>query len=202
MAVPSEGSSHLTSFLRGLPLADDVPKRASKAAASTPEPKRASRTLRRRRPRAAVRHGTRDFILKTLEGTANGPALGTMAIIKEVRKLAEKRIPEETVRSSLKTLVRQRLAKGRKHGHEKTYKLIASAPPEAGAPPVQGSRALATRGEPRAEITAAELAVIQPLGPHKLAVGEILLITVGETHVESASNVHGKLVLEKHPRPR
>lgn len=38
--------------------------------------------------------------------------------------------------------------------------------------------------------------------PHKLAVGEALVLHVGETHVETATNVHGKIVLERHRRPR
>jgi hypothetical protein len=38
--------------------------------------------------------------------------------------------------------------------------------------------------------------------PHKLGVGEVLVLFIGEAHVETATNVHGKIVLEKHTRPR
>ncbi len=37
---------------------------------------------------------------------------------------------------------------------------------------------------------------------HKLAPGEVSILHVSETHVEAATNVHGKLVLERHRRPR
>ncbi len=36
---------------------------------------------------------------------------------------------------------------------------------------------------------------------HKIAPGEIALLHVGESHVETAANIDGKLVLKKHPRP-
>ena len=200
MEVPSEGGPPLTTFLRRPPLGDDVPKRVPKASASTPEPKKAPRVPRRKQ-RAQVRHGTRDFVLKVLEGTVSGPAIGTMAIIKQVRKLAGKRLPEETIRSSLKTLVRQRLAKGRKRGHEKTYKLVQAT--ETAAAP----RALPTRPEtlpggpaPPAAPSAADLATRS--FPHKLAVGEILVLSHEKDHLLVAANVHGRLEVQKHQLPR
>lgn len=175
-----------------------MPKSPSKRNSRVPvSPKPKPPTVRQ--TRAPKRHGTRGFVLKALAGTASGSAIGTKAVIKEVRSLAGKRIPEETIRSSLKTLVRQRLAKGRKRGHEKTYKLVA---PEAATPPAVESTADVGRGEPRAEVTAAEIAVVQPLGPHKLAVGEVLIIEVGMAHVETATNLHGRVVLERHLRPK
>ena len=155
-----------------------------------------------RRKRALIRHGTRDLVLKALEETRKGPAVATMAVIKQVRKLAGKRIPEETIRSSLKTLVRQRVVKGRKSGHEKVYKLTPAGPsmgPPSSVPSESRSiprPASAPRAEP------AELAVVQPLLPHKLAVGEILVLAIGGAHVETATNVHGKVVLERHTRPK
>ena len=148
------------------------------------------------------RHGTRRFILEALETTQKGPAIATSAIIKQVRKLAGKRLPEETIRSSLKTLVRQRVVKGRKSGNEKLYKLVPSGPAVQPTPSIasETARASPSRSPPRSE--SAELAVVQSLLPHKLAVGEVLVLTIGETHVETATNVHGKVVLERHARPK
>ncbi|MDE1821896.1 MAG: hypothetical protein KGJ23_13970 [Euryarchaeota archaeon] len=88
----------------------------------------------RKRRVPTKRHGTRNFILEALETTRSGPAVATAAIIRQVRKLAGKRLPEETIRSSLKTLVRQRVVKGRKSGHEKVYKLVAEGQTAAARP--------------------------------------------------------------------
>jgi hypothetical protein len=149
-----------------------------------------------------VRHGTRNFILEALETTQKSPAIATAAVIKAVRKLAGKRIPEETIRSSLKTLVRQRVVKGRKSGHEKVYKLVREEPRLAPSSPAPTSPPAPLPPLPRPRVESAELAVSQPLLPHKLAVGEILILEIGPAHLETATNVHGKVVLERHARPK
>jgi hypothetical protein len=173
----------------------------------------------RRRAVPQRRHGTRNFVLQTLEGTGEGPAIATRAIIKRVRKLAGKRLPEETIRSSLKTLVRQRVVKGRKSGNEKVYKLVA-APPAAGAATPAGGNPPPERvplnelfeghaKEPRHVVgwidpkteSFRNMVVGEPALPHKLAVGEVLILEIGAAHVETATNVHGKVVLERHTRP-
>jgi len=38
--------------------------------------------------------------------------------------------------------------------------------------------------------------------PHKLALGEILVFPVRDGHVLAATNLHGRLVFERHPLPR
>lgn len=169
------------------------------------------------------RHGTRKFILEALETTRNGPAIATSAIIKQVRRFAGKRIPEETIRSSLKTLVRQRIVKGRKNGNEKFYRLSAAqGGPAAGEPPRPQSQPLGVERVPLDELLAKheneprhEVPWMDPrtekfrnviVGsatlPHKLAVGEVLVLAIEPTHVETATNVHGKVVVERHPRPK
>ena len=35
--------------------------------------------------------------------------------------------------------------------------------------------------------------------PHKLALGEILVLSVSNGHVLAATNLHGRLVFERHP---
>ncbi|HZY70868.1 MAG TPA: hypothetical protein VFF67_07840 [Thermoplasmata archaeon] len=37
--------------------------------------------------------------------------------------------------------------------------------------------------------------------PHKLALGEILVLSVTEGEVLTATNLHGRLLLERHPLP-
>jgi hypothetical protein len=41
---------------------------------------------------------------------------------------------------------------------------------------------------------------IAPL-PHKLAVGEVLVLEINEEHVLTATNEHGRVVIERHPVP-
>ena len=36
---------------------------------------------------------------------------------------------------------------------------------------------------------------------HKLAMGDIVILKIGDTFVEVATNLNGRLVLERHPRP-
>ena len=180
---------------------------------------RAGMPARKRRV-STKRHGTRAFLLQALEATRDGAALATGSLIRQVRKLAGKRLPEETIRSSLKTLVRQRVVKGRKNGNEKFYKLVA-APPAVGAATPSGRAPPPERGplnelferhakEPRHVVgwidpkteSFRNIVVGEPTLPHKLAVGEILILEIGAAHVETATNVHGKVVLERHTRPR
>lgn len=117
----------------------------------------------------------------------------TSVVVKVTRELAEKRIPEESIRNSLRTLVRQKAIRARRSGREKTYKLVDEPSPRS------AELVVPETSRPSAIPSAADAALSFP---HKLAVGEVLVLFVGETHVETASNVHGKVVLERHPRPR
>ena len=119
-----------------------------------------------------------------------------MATIKRVRKLSGKRLSEETARSSLKTLVRQFVVKGRKSENEKLYKLAPPGPTAAYTPSPTAQK-IARVGR-TSQIEPAALAVAQPLLRHKPAVGEILVHVIGETYVETTTNVHGRAFVENH----
>ena len=171
--------------------------------------------------RSGVRHGTRNFILRSLEPTKSGTAVSTPDLIAQVRKLSGKSIPEETIRASLRTLVKNGVVGGRKVGRQKVYRLARSGSTTA-APAQRHVRKRAPRmvehtgvieevsfphepelpsPEPASSVTVGATAPSQALSvPHKLAVGEALVLHVGETHVETATNVHGKIVLERHRR--
>ena len=154
-------------------------------------------------PTSRVHHGTRALILKTFE-EAGGKKLSTAALVEGVRHLSGTKIPEPTIRASLRTLLRQKLLQARRAGREKVYSLASIAPPSP------SKVTTPTVSEPPAPQPAP---VIEPQPypaptpptpalPHKLAVGEALVLHIGETHVETATNVHGKVVLERHPRPK
>ncbi|MDG6970492.1 MAG: hypothetical protein JRN54_05220 [Nitrososphaerota archaeon] len=152
-----------------------------------------------------MRHGTRALIMKTFnEGEGKGKKLSTATLVESVRRLSGTRIPEPTIRASLRTLLRQRVLQARRVGREKVYSLV----PASSASPPRATTPTATK-----PLTPQQTPVIEPQPypiptppatafPHKLAVGEVLVLHVGEAHVETVSNVHGKVVLERHPRPK
>jgi hypothetical protein len=43
--------------------------------------------------------------------------------------------------------------------------------------------------------------VLAAMLPHKLAPGEILVLSIGSGNVLTATNLHGRLALERHPLP-
>ncbi|MDG6913571.1 MAG: hypothetical protein JRN35_10915 [Nitrososphaerota archaeon] len=154
-------------------------------------------------PATAVRHGTRALILKTFD-EAGGKKLSTATLVEGVRRLSGSKIPEPTIRASLRTLLRQKVLQARRAGREKVYSLVpasSASPPKAVTPTVsetpvsQPIPVIEPRPYPVPTLPTSAL-------PHKLAVGEALVLHVSETHVETATNVHGKVVLERHPRPK
>jgi hypothetical protein len=107
--------------------------------------------------------------------------------------LSGSRIPSYSVYQALRTLVKKKQVISARHGRELTFTL-ASATTRRSVPaatPVVSAEAVA--------VPAASAASPWEL-PHKLAPGEASIIHVGETHLETVSNVHGKIVVERHRR--
>jgi hypothetical protein len=162
-----------------------------------------------------TQHNPRKWITAALQqGGSDG--LSTSQIMKEASSLAGAKIPDFSIYSALRTLKRSKVVASKRHGHQLVFKLVR--PPEPASKPfVPPSVAARVRARAPAESvppavespapsppTAALIAPVttpdsQPL--HKLAVGEAVILRVGEEHVETATNVHGKIVLEKHRRP-
>lgn len=116
-------------------------------------------------------------------------------------------MPEYSIRTALRTLVRRKVLKESREGREKYYSSSkgASATTAAPAAPRPRSAPMAAPSPVEAVAVATTGSVEVPVGEtpgHKLAVGEVLILAVGEQHVETATNVHGKLVLEHHRRSR
>jgi hypothetical protein len=164
----------------------------------------------RRKGEKRERHGTRPLILKVFRAQDAPATLRTTAIVERVSKLAGTEVPAFSVYSALRTLVKRKVLKAGRQGHEKSYSLVgpttpaptpatpstpaAWSPPPAPEPPRTPT--------PAAPPVPASTAALSPGLPHKLAVGEVLILDVGENHVESVTNVHGHLVVERHPRLR
>jgi hypothetical protein len=164
----------------------------------------------RRKGEKRARHGTRSLILKVFQASDAPATLRTTAIVERVSKEAGTSIPAFSVYSALRTLVKRKVLKAGREGHEKSYSLVgptapthaptaAPTPAAWSAPRPVGTPVAAT---PVAPTTSAPtpISAPPPALPHKLAVGEALILEVGENHVESVTNVHGHLVVERHPR--
>lgn len=151
-----------------------------------------------------TRHGARRWILKALESTKDGASMRTSELMHRASQLSGSKIPGYSVYQALRTLVKNEVVAARREGREFTYRLsaarkrpstTASAPAPSPAPtpaPVTPSPAVAP--------VAATPSTAAPV--HTLAPGEVAILHIGETHIESATNQHGQLVLARHKRPK
>ncbi len=151
----------------------------------------------RRQRGKRVSHGTRKWILKVLESGKDAGEISGSEIRQRIAKLSGAKIPDYSVYQALRTLVRQKRVRARRVGREFSYRLSAdkqAAPatrPAARAPSPK-VRPTRPRAKPDADV-GREL--------HKLAMGDIVILKIGDTFVEVATNLNGRLVLEKHSRP-
>jgi hypothetical protein len=136
------------------------------------------------------------WILAELRSLGSGARLATSDIAKRIAKASQRKFHPNSVYHALQLLVRRGDIDAVRSGHEKTYRLSGATrairnrvpravPAEATAPTPPGS----TLGPPTATL------------PHKLALGEILVLSVTERAVLTATNLHGRLVIERHPLP-
>ena len=144
-------------------------------------------------------HGTRKWILKVLE-SSNGAGEGSGSEIrKRITKLSGSKIPDYSVYQALRTLVRQKRVRAHRVGREFSYQLVSGkkvARAPARQPPARAPSPKVRPGRPLAKPDAEERREL-----HKLAMGDIVILQIGDTFVEVATNLNGRLVLERHPRP-
>ncbi len=125
----------------------------------------------------------------------------TSEIKSTIAKLRGSRIPDFSVYSALRTMLRRKMVSARRQGREFRFWLAGSTP---SAPSPKSNPA--PSASPGAAVVAAPAAPTTPAAPagpvvHKIAPGEAVILHVGTSHVETATNVHGKVVLERHRRP-
>ena len=152
-----------------------------------------------------VRHDPRKWTLKALESAGTGASLSTSQILAKAATLSGSKIPYYSISQALRTLVRRRKLAVKRNGRELVYRLSEGGPaPAARRTRKSAPRATATVPAPAAPappMGEVSLALPMPSVLHKIAPGEIALLHVSETHVEAATNIDGKLVLKRHPRP-
>jgi hypothetical protein len=174
-------------------------------------------------PTTRVRHDPRKWILKALEsGKPDG--MLTSEIMASAASLSGSKIPAFSIYSALRTLKKRKEVSVTRRGRELVFTLMTTAKPEPMAAAVQPSAqtpaadsaaqsptvvtpvpqspsaAAPVLPTPGASTPAPIASVAQP-PLHKLVPGEALILHIGEEHVDTATNVHGKIVLERHKRP-
>jgi hypothetical protein len=152
-----------------------------------------------RKPRGAQR-----WILAELRAADPETPLSTSKIAKRVAKASGKKFHPNSIYVALRILVKKGAVRAIRDGHAKAYQLASLRTSSSTTSP----KVRAAARKPAApEMARAQPQPTLPLQPgsepatqHKLAVGELLILHVGETHVETATNVHGRMVVERHPR--
>ena len=171
--------------------------------------KKAAKTEKRQR------HSARKWIVQALESADASVRMRTSEIQRKASKLAGSPLPGYSVYQALRTLVKREIVAAKREGRELTYQLKGRMP-TAGAKRGRPAK-VASATAPASVAAAVAPAMVAASGPaatapattttalarlDTLAPGEIALLHIGETHVEAATNVHGKLVLERHKRPK
>ncbi|MCI4325579.1 MAG: hypothetical protein L3K00_06840 [Thermoplasmata archaeon] len=136
--------------------------------------------------------GAQKWILDELRAVGPSVRLSTSQIAKKVSKARGKTFHKNSVYNALRILVRRGSISVVRDGHEKLYQASATGTAGAVAPT---ARTEATR-----PVASVEMPSVDSF-PHKLALGEILVVGIDGGQLVTATNLHGRLVLERHPLP-
>ncbi|MGI0054586.1 MAG: hypothetical protein ACREBZ_02550 [Thermoplasmata archaeon] len=139
-----------------------------------------------------TRHGTRKWVLTALQSAGASGELRGSQVRAKVAALSGATIPDHSVYQALRTLVRGKVVRATRIGREFSYQLVSgkqAAPAASTVAPKARSRRPPAKpdGETRREL-------------HKLAMGDIVILRIGDSFVETATNLNGRLVVERHSR--
>lgn len=149
----------------------------------------------RRRTRAIrAPRGAQKWILNEFGGESPGKRLSTSAITRRIEKASGKSFHKNSVYKALRLLVNRRALSVIKSGREKLYQVLGTVRSAATPASRKAKPAAATASSREARPATAML-------PHKLGLGEILVLSVGVREVLTATNLHGRLSLERHRLP-
>jgi hypothetical protein len=150
--------------------------------------------------------GAQKWIVGELRSLGPSETLSTSKIAKRISKLSGKRFHKNSVYNALRILVGRGDIKVVRSGREKSYQ-VASTSSTVAAPSVAAPRAASPVAQPkspapaRSEPVVVESYPIPSALPHKLALGEILVLEIGDGFVMIATNLHGRLVVERQSVP-
>lgn len=155
---------------------------------------------RRRTHATRAPRGAQKWILNEFGSESPGKRLSTSQITRRIEKASRKSFHKNSVYKALRLLVNRRALSVIKSGREKLYQVLGSVR-STGTPAVSPAKPAASSAKPAAAIAAREARSGTPMLPHKLALGEILVLSVGARDVLTATNLHGRLALERHRLP-
>jgi hypothetical protein len=151
-------------------------------------------------PRAP--RGVQKWILSVLREAGPLGKLSTAKIAKRIAKSSGKRYHPNSVYTALRILTSRGAIKASRKGNEKSYAIAGWSQAPIARSDVEPT---GPSGADLPEIVEASAPALSPESirlaaglPHKLALGEILVFPVRDGHVLSATNLHGKLVFERH----
>jgi hypothetical protein len=148
--------------------------------------------------------GVQKWILAELRSLGPSASLPTSKIAKRIAKSSGKKFHPNSVYLALRQLAGRGDIKATRVGLEKTYRIAIEresssklSPPATEAAKVEP----APEGYAPMPPTPSDPRVLAAMLPHKLALGEILVLSIGNGHMLTATNLHGRLALERHPLP-
>jgi hypothetical protein len=150
--------------------------------------------------------GVQKWILAELRVAGPSGGLSTAKITKRIAKLSGKRYHQNSVYTALRLLTSAGAIKATRRGTEKSYAIAGWSQAPIARPEVE-SKISAGAALTESELADAHAASPESIRlaaglPHKLGLGEILVFPARDGHVLAATNLHGRLVFERHAVPR
>jgi hypothetical protein len=136
--------------------------------------------------------GAQKWILDELRAVGPAARLSTSQLAKKISKARGKAFHKNSVYNALRILVRRGQVTMVRDGHEKRYQTSDGG---RSAPSVPTARNASVAP------ASAGAGARETMLPHKLGLGEILIVGIDGDQVIAATNLHGRLVLEKYPIP-
>jgi hypothetical protein len=148
--------------------------------------------------------GAQKWILAELRSLGPSVSLSTSKIAKRIAKSSGKKFHKNSVYLALRELADRGEIKATRDGLEKTYRVakgLGSTGNESPPSSTAGSDEAPPQVRRTMPLTPSDPGVLAAMLPHKLALGEILVLSIGNGQVLTATNLHGRLALERHPLP-
>jgi hypothetical protein len=163
-------------------------------------------TMPRKRTRNSVEpRGVQKWILAELRQAGPSGSLSTAKIAKRIAKSSGKRYHQNSVYTALRNLTSEGTIKATRMGNQKSYAIAGWSRAPISRSEVEPA-VLTGADMPEIAVTSASETSLDSIReaaglPHKLALGEILVFPVRDGHVLAATNLHGRLVFERHSMP-
>jgi hypothetical protein len=150
-------------------------------------------------------NGVQKWILAELREAGPTASVSTAKIVKRIAKSSGKKYHQNSVYTALRILAAEGAIKATRKGNQKSYALAGWSQRPISRSEVESE---VVTGADMTEIAVASASeasldsIREAAGlPHKLALGEILVFPVRDGHVLAATNLHGRLVFERHVLP-